>query len=195
MSSYIDLDSIFRDREQFPNENSYHLTVDQVKSWVTFARTVRPFPQNPSTSPLEFATSVNIRYLTLPYSEELAEFPRVYINFRSRLYKDIHLIDTINGTHPDAKFICIPDRIQNDRNGDPLWIHYKCTMEQVMRFRRGEEIFFEITTRSGDVLPQQDTDVPTDPEPIKQTLCTLEITPYLKDGSYDNHLLESHISS
>ena len=192
MATFIDLDSIFRDRETYPNENSYELLPKQVKAWFTSARTVRAYPQNPTSTPLEFATTVRISYLALPYTEDLAEFPRIYLNFESKLYKDIHLISAIDGKHPNAKFVCVPDRVQNDRNGDPLWIHYKCAMEQTMRFRRGDPIKFEITTRSDDILPQQDTSSPVDPDPTKQTVCTFEITPYIRDGDYTNNLLETH---
>ena len=194
MSTFIDLDSIFRDREVYPNEASYEVSENQVETWFKSSRSVRAHPQNPNTQPLEFATSIKIHYLATPYTEELADVPRLYVNFRSILYKDIHLIHAIDGRQPDAKFICSFEKIQNDSNGDPLWIHWKCSMEQVMRFRRGEPIFFEITTRSGTVIPQQDTDVPDDPDPTKQTLCTFETLPYIRDGDYDNHLVDPHVT-
>lgn len=190
MSTFIDLDSIWRDRDVYPNENNYELEPKQVETWFKSARSVRAFPQNPNTQPLEFATTINIKYLTLPYSETVSEFPRVYVNFRSKRYQDIHLINAIDGKQPYAKFICHLDRIQNDRNGNPLWIHYRCNMEQTMRFERGEPVLFQITTRDGTTLPQLDTSVPTPPDPTRQTLCTFELTPYIRDGDYDNHLVE-----
>lgn len=191
MATFVDLDSIFRDRESYPNPNNYQLSPKQVDTWFKRARTVRAYPQNPNTQPLEFATTVNIKYLTIPYSEDVVELPRIYINFRSDKYKDIYLINAIDGKHHDSKFICLPERVQNDRNGNPLWIHYKCQMEQTMRFERGSPILFQITTRNGTVLPSLDTTVPTAPDPTKQTLCTFEITPYIRDGDYDNHLVET----
>jgi hypothetical protein len=60
-------------------------------------------------------------------------------------------------------------------------------MEQTMRFKRGDPVVLSITTRSGDILPQQDTDVPTDADPTKQTQITFEITPYINDADYSNH--------
>lgn len=188
MSSFIDLDSIWRDREMFPNENKYELTPNQVESWFRKSRTVRAFPQEPSTSPLEFATTVNLRYLTLPYTDELSLIPRVYVNFSSREYKDIRFINTIDGRLPEAKFICQFDKVQNDSFGNPVWIHYKCVMEQTMRFKRDDTISFEITSRNGNTLPQNDN--PPIDEPISniQTLATFEVTPYIRDGDYDNHM-------
>nr|QBK86408.1 MAG: uncharacterized protein LCMAC102_02030 [Marseillevirus LCMAC102] len=192
MSTFIDLDSIWRDRETYPNPNDYQLTPKQVDTWFPSARTVRAYPQNPTIQPLEFATTVNIHYLTLPFSETVSEFPRIYVNFRSDRYKDIHLIQAIDGKQPDAKFICNFDRIQNDSNGNPMWIHYKCSMEQTMRFDRGRPVLFQITTRDGSILPNLDTILPTPLDPTKQTLCTFELTPYIRDGDYDNHLAETH---
>jgi len=186
------MDSIWRDREDYPNENSYQLKPSQVETWFKSSRAVRAFPQNPNTQPLEFVTTINIKYLILPYSDTVSEFPVLFIDFRSMRYKDIHLINSIDGRKPYAKFICVPEKVQNDINGNPLWIHYKCHMEQTMRFERGEPVIFEITTRNGNVLPQLDTSIPDPADPTKQTLVTFEITSYLRDGDYDNHLLEPH---
>lgn len=187
MASFINLDSIHRDREVYPNENSYEVDARQVEMWFAASRTTMAIAQNPSIKPREFATTVNIRYFSLPYTDELSEIPILFINFRSKEFKDIHLISTINGVQRDAKFVCRFDKIQNDRAGDPMWIHYQCNMEQTMRFKRGDPVAFEITTRSGDVLPQQDTSVPDDPDPTKQSQVTFEITPYINDGDYSNH--------
>lgn len=189
MANFIDMDSFWRDREIYPNENNYEVKPSQVDTWYKSPRSVRAFPQNPNIQPLEFATTVNIRYLTIPYSETVAEFPRIYVNFHSKRYTDINLINAIDGRQPTAKFICIPERIQNDINGNPIWIHYKCLMEQTMRFQRGEPVVFQITSRDGSILPQLDTDVPLSPDPTKQTLCTFEITPLIRDGDYSDNVL------
>jgi hypothetical protein len=190
MATFIDLDSVWRDRDSYPNENNYELGPKKIESWFKSARSVRAYPQNPNLQPLEFATTVNITYMTVPYSETVSEFPRLYVNFRSQKYKDIHLINTIEGRHMDAKFICVFDKIQSDRNGNPMWIHYKCDMEQTMRFERGEPIVLQITTRDGSVLPQLDTPPDQPPDPLKQNLITFEVTPYIRDGDYDNHLVQ-----
>jgi len=161
----------------------------QVDTWYKASRSVRAFPQNPNTQPLEFATTVNIRCLTLPYSEFISELPRIYINFHSKRYADINLINSIDGKQASAKFICFPEKIQNDINGNPIWIHYKCLMEQTMRFARGEPVVFQVITRDGSILPQLDTSVPDSPNPVKQTLCTFEITPIHRDGSFSDGVL------
>lgn len=190
MATFIDLDSIFRDRENYPNPNSYELSPQQIKSWNRSARTVRAFPQGPNTKPLEFVTTINIRLMTLPYSEDLAALPRVYVKFNCHTYKDINLIQTINGVHSQALFICTPDRIQTDpaQGDEPAWIHYKCTMEQTIRFKRDDTVTIEFTTRSGDVLPNTDTLEPNPADPAQQSLITFELTPYIRDNDYSNHM-------
>lgn len=188
MATFIDLDSFWRDRETYPNENDYELSSNKIHTWFRAPRTVRSSPQYTGFSPLEFSTTVNIRYMTLPYTDDLAELPRIYVNFRSKHYKDVHLITSIEGKQMDSKFICVPEKVQNDSNGDPLWIHYKCLMEQAMRFNRGDPIVLQLTTRSGEVLPQQDSPPDQDPDPLKQSLITFEVTPYLRDGDYNHHM-------
>lgn len=188
MSSFIDLDSIWRDREMFPNENKYGLTPNQIETWFRESRTVRAFPQEPSTRPVEFATTINMKYLSLPYTDILSTFPRIYVNFSCREYKDVRLINTIDGRLPEAKFICQFDKVQNDSAGNPIWLHYKCEMEQTMRFKRDDIITFELTSRNGSTLPQNDNPPNEEPNSNVQTLATFEVTPYIRDGDYDNHM-------
>jgi len=188
MASFIDLDSTWRDRTMFPNENKYELTPKQVVSWTKKARTVRAFPEDPALRPLEFVTTINLKYLTLPYTDLLSTIPRIYINFSSREYKDTRLINTIDGRLPESKFICQFDKVQSDSLGNPIWIHYKCEMEQTMRFKRDDTIILELTSRDGNTLPQNDNPPDQDPNPDVQTLLTFEVTPYIRDGDYDNHM-------
>ena len=183
MSNFIHLDSLYRDREEYPNENDYQVTPQQVETWIKPPRAVRAFPANPNLQPLEFMTTVNICGFITPYSDELAALPVIYVNVRSLLYDDQFLIYTINGKHNEIKFVCIIDKVQFDNNGNPIWIHWKTSgMVQTMRFRRGYPIIFRITTRSGDVLPQTDNPPDQPPNPSQQTLITFEIVPYIRDG-------------
>ena len=184
MASYVDLDSIWRERESYPNENDYQLLPAQVKTWIKQNRTVTATSRNPGLRPLEFAVTIEIQALAVPYDVGVATYPRVYVNFRSRNYDDIRLIDAIDGMHPDAKFVCTFDKLQYDPLGNPLWIHYKCGMKQTMRFERGQPIVFQVCGRNGIPLPQQDTPPSQDPNPNKQTLCTFQIIPYEIDGEF-----------
>lgn len=190
MSNFIDLDSFYRDRETYPNENEYQISNQGVASWFRKSRSVTNLPQDPNTQPVDYVTSIRVKYLTLPYSDDLSEVPRVYIDFRSRDYKDINLISTIGGEHSQDKFICEFHKIQNDRNGDPLWIIYKCKMTQVMRFNRKDNVLLRISSRNGNTLPQQDDNIPSPPSSTKQSLVTFEIIPYTRDGRFDDHVTE-----
>jgi len=190
MATYVDLDSILRDREAYPNPADYKVVASQIKSWFGSARSVRAFPQDPNIKPLEFATSVQIRYLTIPYTEAFAILPRLYVVFKTSEYNDIHLLQTISGKHPDANFICEFDRLQFDINGNPVWIHFKCKTRQVMRFKRDSPVTFQVYTRDGNILPNIDTLVPVDPDPLKQILCTIEVVPYIRDTYFSNHMTE-----
>ena len=104
MATFVDLDSMWRDREMYPNPSDYQLTPNQVESWFRSARTIRAFPANPSTQPLDFTMSVNIKHLTLPYDDRIVNLPRIYVDFHSRRYNDIHLIQTIEGRTPRRSF-------------------------------------------------------------------------------------------
>ena len=198
MATFIDLDSMWRDREIYPNPADYQLTPAQIKSWFRTSRTVQAFNSNPSVQPLDFAVSINIKELTLPYDDSIAGLPRIYVDFHCRKYNDIHLIQAIDGRHSEARFVCKPHNIQNDSNGNPLWIHYTCNMEQVTRFSRNDMIIFRVTTRDGSVIPNFDTLVPDDADPDKQILAVFEITPYLRDGDYgagEGALIQPTLSS
>ena len=193
MSTFVDLDSQYRDFEIYPNPHSYELVPRQIETWFRKSRKVRAVQQGPHANPLEFATTVNMRYLTIPYTTELSAEPRVYVDFHSHKYNDIHLIQTIDGRHQTMRFICEQSRVQSDEGGTPIWIHYKCEMEQTLRFDRDNMITFQITTRDGEILPSNDNVLPASPDPTKQTLATFEISPYIRDNDYSNHMTETHL--
>lgn len=186
MSSYIDLDSYYRDRSSYPNENAYELLPDQVQLWTKQPRQTVTFSRNPGLRPLEFVVTIRLISFQLPYSADIANMPRVYVNFESKNYKDVRLIDAIGGIHSEVKFVCTFDKIQYDALGNPAWIHYKSHMIQTMRFEKGEPVILTITSRSGAPLPQQDTSPSSPADPLKQSLLTFQITPYEIDGAFSD---------
>lgn len=190
MANYIHIDSSYRDKEEYPNENNFQLTAKQVQGWNKYARSVRPFPQNPSLQPLDFASSLKIVSIITPYSEFIAQQPYLFLcfgNIQSGVgYSDISLVSTINNHHNDIRFVLFQRKIQKDDSGQKIWIHWTSEMEQVTRFRRDVEMIMTLKTRFGVVLPSLDTD-PYQTDISKQVSCTVEITPYLRDASYDNH--------
>jgi len=294
MSVFIDLDSVWRDREQFPNPLDYTLTAKDVETWTSSGRTVRAMPQNPNERPLDFASSIEVRAATLPYPRielfaeeslvvdsidgtstlftvdpsglsvddvvmtstpfgvnginrntqywvvsvpgpnsfqvsltqagpvytgfvpggpglfinmsiippadydrimaalnkalQLLSYPRIYIDFHSTSYKDAYLIRAAGGRVADAKFILFQERIQLDDRQTPLWIHYVCRFEQVMRFRRNDTVSIRFFTRDGstiDCYDEGDLEVPIFPQ--RQSLITFEVKPYLRDAAFVHH--------
>ena len=187
MSTYIHLDSLYRDKEEFPNENNFQLTGRQVQGWTKYARSVRPYPQNPSLQPLDFTSSLRIISVTTPYYPEIAEQPYLFLNFGNTSggagFSDTSLIYTIDNRFNDEKFVLRQCRIQKDSDGNKMWIHWTADMDQVTRFRRDVEMIFTLKTRTGMILPQKDLDGGLS----NQVSCTVEIIPYIRDGSYDNH--------
>lgn len=194
MSSFIDVDSYWRDRATYQNPAEFDITAKQINGWVSRSRTVRANPQNPNNQPYEFATSIEIINLTIPYTTDTAVLPRVYIDMHSELYKDIYLINIADRVNKDARFICTFDKIQNDNMGNPTWIHYKCGMEQVCRFGRDSPIKFRVFDRNGVTLPLTDDLPPNPPNDLAQITTTFKITPYIKDGDYRNSLTDTIVA-
>jgi hypothetical protein len=192
MTSFIDLDSLWRDRDNYPNPCDYEVTPSQIETWFRNAREVRAFPQKVIQRPLEFVSALTIQLLTLPYHTDLASLPRIYIDFHCRKYNDKYLINSIDARQSDARFICVQDRIQYDNNNNPIWIHYRSSMEQTMRFKRDEPVVLRITTRDGTILPYFiDLDLTQPMDPTRQTLVTFSIIPYIRDNDYANHMSET----
>lgn len=191
MATYIDLDSFFRDRDEFPNENNFQLTPSQTNGWFAHGRSIRATASNPNLQPLEFVTTVNISNFITPYTPALIALPRIYVNFRSLKFDDQFLINTAGNIHPEAKFVCVTDKIQYSDDKIPLWIHWKSTMEQTLRFARNYPVELQIRSRNGSILPQLDTNNDTEPNPFSQITCTFEITPYIRDGDYDNQMIDT----
>jgi hypothetical protein len=83
------------------------------------------------------------------------------------------------------------ERIQFDENLAPVWIHFKSHGEQVTRFKRDDPVTIRFLSRGGQVLPFfNEADPQLAPNPFKQTLLTLNITPYARDASFTNHSTE-----
>lgn len=194
MSTFLFADSSLRDREQFPNPAEYTIKKEQINGWFKHARTVRAHPSNPSSKPLEFATSIEIIQLITPYDDSFITIPTIMVDLHSQTYNDQYLISTIDGTNRDARFTLTFDKIQANGDGDPVWIYWKPVIgEQVTRFKRDEPIHFRVFTRDGNTLPITDTVPPVPLDPFAQTIATFQISPYIRDDDYDNHLVDTSV--
>lgn len=191
MSTFIDLDSSFRDRDTYPNACSYEITPDQTSAWFPNARSVRNNPQIAISRPLEFVTTVRMESLQLPWHPDLVAIPKLYVEFRARSYGDRFLISTINSVHSETTFACVQEKVQTDSNGDPKWIYYRCLNEQTIRFKRKDSYVFKITTRNGLPVPFfLDTDPTIPADPNLQSLAFFTLTPFIRDGDYHNQGVE-----
>lgn len=190
MARYIDLNSEFRDREVYPNENDYKTVPVQTRAWRSVPDNARPLSHDPLTRTREFKMSVSVVELTLPYSDAVNNMARIYVNIDNVSNPSSYMIDTMTPATSNSKFICTFDRYQDDNLGNHQWIHYKCNMKQIFRFRVGEPVSITIADTNGTVLTQQDTNSPTAPDSTKQTFCTIRVSDFTQDGEFTNHFIQ-----
>jgi hypothetical protein len=67
MANHIELDSVFRDRQAYSDPCNYDVTAEQIATWIGSTREVRALPQNPGERPLDYVSSLDLRYAVLPY--------------------------------------------------------------------------------------------------------------------------------
>jgi hypothetical protein len=141
--------------------------------------------------PLNPLTDYTTVMASLNSAVRLLEFPRLYLDFHCRKYPDTRAIRTIGGILADAKFALTIDRTQFDDNLTPAWIHYRSSGEQVMRFKLDDPVVIRFMSRDGTTIPffiESDKTIPTNPN--KQSILTINITPYIRDADYTNHNVE-----
>lgn len=142
---------------------------------------------DPATPTSDYA-SVSLQTAS---AKQILTFPRIYIDIHSHRYNDPRCIRTIGGILADAKFVLVLDRIQYSDDLQPVWLHYRSHGEQVMRFKRDDPITIRIMTRDDTTIPffiEPDLSIPVNP--FKQSLITVNNTPYLRDAVYANHMVE-----
>lgn len=182
MASFIDLDSLWRDRYTYPNPCDYEVTPGQLTTWIRAAREIKSTPNNTNTRPLEFSTEVQVVSLTLPYTPDLVLLPRIYLDVHSRVYPDRYLVSTIDNKVPEARFILIQNRVQFSDALVPLYVHYFCAMVQTVRFRRDDPLVIRITSRDGTPLPFFIDPLTGPADPAQQSLITLQLLPLIRDA-------------
>jgi hypothetical protein len=188
MSTFLHIDTLWRDREKNPNPAEISLDPSEIGGWFRAARTVRAVPTG-GPKMLEFATTLRIIDFTLPYQDEFVALGRVYMDIHSQGYDDGQLISTINSKNAQARFVLTVDRVQYDNLGNPVWIHCHSHMEQVVRIKRDAPLLIRIFGRDNNTLPIVDNQPPLPPNPFSQVLMTLDVRPYIHDNSFSNNLL------
>lgn len=190
MADFIVLNSIFRDREQYPNPANFVVGSEQMKDWLPQPRAVRAFPSEVSNRPLLFVNTLKILHLVLPYQADLQDLGLVYVNVFSQKFDDKNLVYMMEASMPQIKFVCEWDKTQNDSAGDPAWIHYKTNMSQVMRFAKNTPVTFQIYKPDGSIVSINDNLPPTPADPTKQVFATIEVVPYQRDDEFSHHNVE-----
>jgi len=186
MSNYLEIDSTYRDRNDYPNPAEFTIPPDQTQTWYPLRR-VNQNPPNPKYAARDRFQSITLKLLTIPYSPIYVAEPRMYIDLHSLTYTDAPLIYTIDDHLNNARFACAQEKIQNDEFGNPVWIHYKgLTNDQTYRFKSDEAVYIRVFTRDGVTIPIADTSIPDPPDPSQQIIVSFEVTPYLRDGDYEH---------
>ena len=199
MSNYFAIESIRRNRDEFPNPAEFTVEASQTQGWFRSARQVRALGQNPQTMSLDFVSAIEVKQVITPFHipdpppnppspTPSNPYSYLYLDIHSPTYNDQYLINTISGANRDARFILIRDKIIYNSAGKPTWILWTSPMEQVLRFKRNDPLVFRLFTPNGITLPLIDNK----PEPNEsvQIMALLGVTPYSRDGNYDNHLLQ-----
>jgi hypothetical protein len=107
-------------------------------------------------------------------AREILKVPQIFVDFYSKRYNDLDLIDTIGGAVRNAKFVVYTNQslIQRDEYEHPVWIHYICDTPQVLRFKKNDAVLIRLQDRNGrtiNIYPE----VPADDQPLKQLLLTM----------------------
>jgi hypothetical protein len=107
-------------------------------------------------------------------AREILKVPQIFVDFYSKRYNDLDLIDTIGGAVRNAKFVVYTNQslIQRDEYEHPVWIHYICDTPQVLRFKKNDAVLIRLQDRNGrtiNIYPE----APTDDQPLKQLLLTM----------------------
>ena len=199
MSNYFSIESIRRNRDEFPNPAEFTVEASQTQGWFRRSRTVRSVSQNPQTMSLDFASAIEVKQVITPYKipdpgpkppvgAAATPYSYLYLDIHSPTYNDQYLINTMGGANRDARFLLVRDKVIFGKKGEPVWILWTSPMEQVLRFKRDDPLVFRLFTPDGITLPLIDNG----PVPKKsvQIVALLGVTPYSRDGDYDNHLLQ-----
>lgn len=171
MSTYVVLDSEFRKDVDEPTTN-YHITSEQTFDWPDQPRIVNAVAQDLYKQPLDFHSVVEVQDLLIYFDAVLPE-PFLKLSFYNLEHNDHFFINSLDDNRESKFFLVLHKNLVDN------WYRYRCATKQLMRMKRKGAFVFKIWDKDNNVL-----NVGTG----GRTVCSLSITPYLLDGSYDNHL-------
>lgn len=180
MSTFISVDSYFRDVTLYPNPASFKIPTSLTNGWATENRTVKAVLSHQKTDkcpPLMY--EVCLSKVVIPYVASLLNEPYLYIQFTSDQEKNFGLINTladnVSGANlKTATFEIFFDKIQ----GNNVYILYCSNMSQVMRLDPKGSYTIRIFNRLGQTILSDTFDTPNPPNPTLQIAFLLELRPY-----------------
>lgn len=135
------------------------------------------------------AAELSTTLKALEEAKKLCSFSRLYLDIHCSRYNDPRAIRTIGSVLAEAKFVLWEDKIITDSRLVPTWIIYKSQSEQTVRFKRDDTLEVRFFTRSGDIIDFYDEpNLSKETNPDKQTMVTIKVIPYTRDGRYTNQV-------
>lgn len=195
MSVYIHLDSSYRDLAQYPKPSSWSFT-SATSAW-TNTRTVQCVRPTNSRTACNLVYNVKLEKLIIPvdsttFPNFLADYPYLYVSVYTGNNPDVNSINTMGQVSGGAKTSKVQFVVYWEKTQGAFWYHYSSQMVQSIRWNSNEPLTFELLDPSGNVLAFPD-EVAIDP--AAQISCLLSTMPYVRDGSYDNHLVTLYTDS
>jgi hypothetical protein len=188
MSDFLYIDSSFRDRGTFPNPASFVMPGNKSGLYKQ-PRQVRALSAANQPSMQIFSYSIRPHTLIIPYTAANTNFPQLFVDFHGKTYNDINLIASQDGKCSDIRFVFDQQGIHYNSSNEPLYIKFYSQMEQVMRFKKDDDLTFKVYSDvNGTLLENGDNPIPAALNPIKQIKVTMQITAYIHDGDYSNHM-------
>ncbi|AQM73147.1 hypothetical protein B1750_gp166 [Noumeavirus] len=189
MSVYLHLDSTYRDLTQYPKPSEWKFT--QGTTLWTNTRTVQCVRPTNARTACNLVYNVKLEKLIIPvdsttFPNFLADNPYLYVTISTGSSPDVNSINTMGQATSGAKTSNVQFVVFWEKTQGTSWYHYSSPMVQSIRWNSNEPVNFALRDLSGNVLAFPD-EVTIDP--AAQISCLLSTTPYVRDGSYDNHLV------
>lgn len=218
MSIQVHVDSTWRNRREYESPADFAIPLDIVDSWKTVDRTVQAVKSCNQPQIVNALHTVKLLHITIPASAVgtlitgatfvadpiyqttqtglVADMPFIYVAFNSLNMRDDSLINTMEGgknsankSLKQASFVCYLDKIQFKTGTTlPMWLQYKTPMLQSYRIDTKNNLRFRVFDNTGNTLIISDEVAPTFPDASHQINALFELTPYIRDDRYDNHL-------
>jgi hypothetical protein len=206
MSAYILLDSMSRDRAVYPSQANFTVSADQSASWSNLIKEVSCVRPCGRKEVCNLLFSVKLNFLALPAGTTNASGaalpggePYIFVTFSDTRNRTTGAIKMMNGIHRSAVFAC--NFIRNYGAGNE-WMLYTSGQTQTIKLDSYKpEIIFRVFTREGapaiplvgpqdsTVIPPADNPLPANINPAVQIAAEFELTPYVRDGDFDNHVV------